>query len=385
MFDYGSAPMQADRGVGWKVVRSFGDVFQAADGVWYLSSPEAVTFAARHPEIFASGPAFEFLGSPVPLVPLAIDPPDHRRFRKVLDPLLAPRVVNELDVQLRQQIADLVARVAGSGRCDVMADIARLYPTSVFLTLFGMPATDRDMFIDWVETVNSGTAGAEPTPEVAAAGQQLFGYLQAFIDQKRAAPGDDMLSHILSLTGDEAWTDAEMLGMCFLFTLAGLDTVTAAIGFMMSYLARDADLRRRVVADPAAAATFIEEIVRLEPPAPTTVRVTMADTEVCGVRIPAGSMCQIAWGAANRSPERGDHADRVNLDAPDVGHFGFGSGIHRCVGSHLARRELRLVLEEFHRQIPDYQLADGFEPRVVFPSATYHFSELPLTFAVGPS
>jgi len=108
---------------------------------------------------------------------------------------------------------------------------------------------------------------------------------------------------------------------------------------------------------------------------------TMADTEVCGVAIPAGSLCQLAWGAANRSPERGDRADQVNLDAPDVGHFGFGSGIHRCVGSHLARRELRLVLEEFHRKIPDYELAEGFRPRVVFPSATFHFAELPLTFA----
>jgi cytochrome P450 len=381
-FDYWSMPMQVDRGVGWGKVRSYGEVFQDVDGVYYLTSPTAISYATKHPEVFASGPAFAFLGSPVPLVPLAIDPPDHRRFRKVLDPLLAPRVVNALENTLRHQIADLVARVAATGRCDVMADIARLYPTSVFLTLFGMPLDDRETFIEWVETVNGGTPGTEPTPEVAEAGAQLFGYLQRHIDLKRADPGDDMLSKVLTLTGDEAWTDAEVLGMCFLFTLAGLDTVTAEIGFMMAYLAADPELRRRVVADHDAATIFLEEIVRLEPPAPTTVRVTTADTEVCGVRIPAGSMCQIAWGAANRSPERGEGADAVNVDAPDEGHLGFGAGIHRCVGSHLARKELRLVLEEFHKQIPDYRLADGYAPRMVFPSITYHYAELPLVFDV---
>jgi cytochrome P450 len=384
-FDYWAMPMQADRGVGWQAVRSYGEVFQDGDGVWYLTSPEAISYATKHPELFPSGPAFAFLGSPVPLVPLAIDPPDHRRFRKVLDPLLAPRVVNGIEGPLRQQIADLVARVAGTGHCDVVADIARLYPTSVFLTLFGMPLEDREMFIDWVETVNGGTPGTEPTSEVAEAAGQLFEYLQHHIDVKRAAPGSDMLSRVLLLTGEEAWTDAEILGMCFLFTLAGLDTVTGSIGFMFSYLASDPDLRRRVTADEGAAATFVEEIVRLETPAPTTVRVTAADVQVCGVEIPAGSLCQIAWGAANRSAVRGPSADSVTLEHPEETHFGFGAGIHRCVGSHLARRELRLVLEEFHKQIPDYRLADGYEPRIVFPSITYHLAELPLVFDVAAS
>ena len=379
-FDYYQAPMAHDRGEGWRYVRARGDVFQAADGVWYLTSPAAIAHATKHPEIFASGPAFAFLGSPVPLVPLAIDPPDHRRFRKALDPLLAPRVVNALEDRLRAQMVELVDRIADQGHCDVMADIARLYPTSVFLTLFGLPLEDRDRFIGWVETVNSGGPGDEPLPEVAVAAGSLFGYLEEWIERKRGDLGDDMLSDILRLDGDESWSDAEILGMCFLFTLAGLDTVTAEIGFMMYHLAGDAELRRRVVTDPAAVATFIEEIVRLEPPAPTTVRVTMQDAEVCGVSIPAGSTCQIVWGAANRHPSRGAAADSVDLDAPDSGHLGFGGGIHRCVGSHLARRELRLVLEEFHRRIPEYRLADGHQPSIVFPSSTYHFKELPLVF-----
>ncbi|MGE0878674.1 MAG: cytochrome P450 [Acidimicrobiia bacterium] len=384
-FDYATAPMQHDRAQGWKFVRSYGEVFQAVDGVFYLTSPDAVSTALKNPETFASGPAFAFLGSPVPLVPLAIDPPEHRRFRKVLDPLFAPRVINAIEDQLRAQMAALVDAIVAKGSCDVMADIARLYPTTVFLTMFGLPTDDRDRFIHWVEIVNGASAGAEASPEVAEAGAQLFGYLQGYIDSKRATPGDDVLSHILALTGDDAWSDEEILGMCFLFTLAGLDTVTAAIGFMMHRLAIDPDLRQRVVSEPDAATVFIEEIVRLEHPAPTTVRVAMHDTEVCGVKIPEGSMCQVAFGAANRHESRGDHADAVDLGDVDSVHFGFGGGIHRCVGSHLARRELRLVIEEFHKRISDYALPEGYEASIAFPSATYHFAELPLALgAIKP-
>jgi cytochrome P450 len=100
------APMALDRGDGWAFVRDAGEVFQCADGSWLLTSPDAIAFAHQHPEIFASGPAFEALGSPVPLIPLAVDPPDHVRFRKILDPMLAPRVINEMEDELRRQAGD---------------------------------------------------------------------------------------------------------------------------------------------------------------------------------------------------------------------------------------------------------------------------------------
>jgi len=224
---------------------------------------------------------------------------------------------------------------------------------------------------------------SEPSPAVVEAAMALFGYMQGFIDTKRENLGDDMLSRVLALTGEDAWTNDEILGLCFLFTLAGLDTVTAAIGFMFLHLARDAQLRRRVVGDPDLVGPFIEEIVRIEPPAPLTPRVTTADVEVCGVRIPAGSLCQLALGAVNRDPSRGASADVIDLENADRGHLGFGGGIHRCLGSHLARRELRLVFEEFHRRIPEYDLAPGSQPRVVWPSATLHLEELKIVFPRG--
>jgi cytochrome P450 len=152
--------------------------------------------------------------------------------------------------------------------------------------------------------------------------------------------------------------------LCFLLTLAGLDTVTAEIGFVLFHLAKDGDLRRRVVENPPLVTPLIEEVVRLEPPAPIQPRVTTTDVTMSGVRIPAGKLVNLVVATANR----------------DRGHFGFGGGIHRCLGSHLARRELRLAVEEFHKRVPNYELAGHADPQVVWPSGTLHLRDLPLVF-----
>ena len=188
---------------------------------------------------------------------------------------------------------------------------------------------------------------------------------------------------MLALQGDDAWSTEEALGLAFLFSVAGLDTVTGAIGFVMLFLARNPELRRRMLADPSLVGPVIEEALRLEPPAPTTPRVTTQDVDVCGVRIPAGSPVMLCLATANR--ERADYQqpDDLDLAQADRGHVTFGGGIHRCLGSHLARRELHLVVEEFHRMIPEYEVAPGFEPVVVWPSSTLHLASLPLVFPVG--
>jgi cytochrome P450 len=203
-------------------------------------------------------------------------------------------------------------------------------------------------------------------------------YLQGYIVLKRAEPGDDTLSSVLALTGDDAWTDDEVLGMCFLFILAGLDTVTAAIGFVIHRLARDADLRRSVLSQPDSINRLIEEVLRLELPAPLTPRVVVSDVEVCGVHIPAGAFTYLCLGTANR--ESREQPNDVDLDHADLGHLSFGGGIHRCLGSHLARRELRLVVEEFLAAIPEFEVAPGIEPRIQWPSGTLHLNSLPLRF-----
>jgi cytochrome P450 len=165
--------------------------------------------------------------------------------------------------------------------------------------------------------------------------------------------------------------------------MAGLDTVTGAIGFMLDALARDAELRQRAVGDQTARDALIEEVLRLEPSAPMFPRVTTQEVEVCGVRIPAGAVAMLVLATANRDPGRFDHPDEIDLAQADCGHVTFGGGVHRCLGSHLARRELRLVFDEFHARIPDYEIAPGFVPEISWPSGTLHLRSLPLVFPPG--
>jgi cytochrome P450 len=376
---FDAAPMQLDRTDGWRYFRDRGAVYEAG-GLWYLTSTEAVRFAHHNPHIFSSARAFDSLGSPVPLIPLAIDPPDHVRYRRVLDPMLAPRVINSMEDELRRQIQVLLDAFIERGRCEVNGDIGRLYPTQVILTLFGLPIEDRDQFIKWVDVLvnTSGAQVTGATPEQMEAGLALFTYLQDYIEKKRSQPSDDMLSRVLALAGEDAWTDEEVLGLCFLFTLAGLDTVTSAIGFVLYHLARRRDLQQRINSDPSMIDPLIEEVLRLELPAPLTPRAVQEDVTVEGVTIPAGSMAFLCLATANR--EIGDHPDDIDLGLAARAHLSFGGGIHRCLGSHLARRELRLVVEEFHKRIPEYRIESAAQPRAAWPSGTLHLESVHLAF-----
>ena len=376
-----SAPMAFDRTAGWNYIREAGEVFER-DGQWYLTSPEAVRFAHQNPLIFSTAKAFDALGSPVPLVPVAIDPPDHLRYRRILDPMFAPRVINRIEDELRRQVREIIAQFSSSGSCDVMFDLAELYPTQVILTMLGLPLDDRDTFMGWTKIIVGGSAMPASVGEAerAEAGMALSMYLREYIVKKRSEPGHDILSEILALTGDDAWTDAEVLGMCFLFVLAGLDTVAASIGFVLRHLANDVELRRRVVADLSLVNAVVEEVLRVELPAPITPRVTTTEVVLCGVTIPAGAKVQLVLGTVNRENRACPHD--VELSQAEGGHVSFGGGIHRCLGSHLARRELRLVVEEFLAAIPDFAIVENFVPRIQWPSVTYHLESLPITFPV---
>lgn len=373
--------MALDRSAGWRYIRSRGDVYEA-DGVWYLTSHEAVRFAQHNPDVFSSARGRD-LGNPVPMLPLMIDPPDHARYRKILDPMISPRVVNALEDDLRRQVGELIDGFAARGECEAISELAELFPAQVLLTLLGLPVADRDLFRKWSDILTSASLVGAAAPAQREAAAALFGYLREHLAFKRSHPGDDMISRVIALSGDDQWSDAEILGMCFLFVIAALDTTTGAIGFTLYHLARDRDLQAEVVADPSLASPLVEEVLRLELPAPHVSRQTTRDVDVCGVTIPEGSKVRIVMATANRETDNGAPPDRIDLAGAGRGHLSFGGGIHRCLGSHLARRELRLVVEEFHTRIPRYRIRDGFEPRIAWPTGTYHLETLPLVFETG--
>ncbi|MDT7764814.1 MAG: hypothetical protein QOC63_4234 [Mycobacterium sp.] len=374
-------PFATDRSRAWRELREAGEAVTSGEEI-VLTSASAVEFAAKKPEIFSSARAFDRLGSPVPLVPIAIDPPDHTRFRRILDPFFSPKKMAEREPELRRQAGELIDAIVAKGDCDVVPDLATPFPSQVFLTLFGLPMADRDRLVAWKDSILEFTdpSSAEATPEVLAHALELFTYLTEHIAQRRAdTTGSDMLTELMQNSEDGGMSDNEILGLCFMFVLAGLDTVTSAVGFSLAKLAGDADLRHRISNDHSLIPAFIEDMLRVDGPVPFAPRVTTEEVEVAGRVVPKDATVMLSYGSADRDPRRYKDADNVHLDSKAV-HFAFGRGPHRCLGSHLARLELRLILEEWHTRIPEYALAEGKEPQMPWPTGTMALKSVPLTF-----
>jgi cytochrome P450 len=374
-------PFAHDRDAAWHMLLAPGKVAVSDAGVYFISGADVVEEAATHPELFSSQGAFDLVGSPFPMVPIAFDPPEHSRFRRVLDKFFGPRHMAERAPELRKQVGELIDQIrAAGGSCEVMRALAIPFPSQVFLTLFGLPLADRDLLIGWKDAVLefSVAEGSVASPETLARGAELLTYLTGSLADRRGGGGDDLLSQLLSDSSDGALTEQEIIGLCFLFVAAGLHTVTAATGFMLYELARNPALRAQVIDDEEAVAHFIEEVLRIDPPVPYVPRVTTAEVNVAGVTIPAGSTCWLGLGTANRDPERYPDADDIHQTRNN--HFTFGRGPHRCLGSHLARLELRLIIEEWNRRIPTYSVLR--EPTLGWPCGTLHFRELHLQIDV---
>jgi cytochrome P450 len=372
-------PFAVDRSRAWRELREGGEAVTSGEEV-VLTSAAAVEFAAKRPQIFSSAKAFDVLGSPVPLVPIAIDPPDHTRFRRMLDPFFSPKKMAEREPELRRQAGELIDAIVAKGECEVMNDLATPFPSQVFLTLFGLPMADRDRLVHWKDAILQFTdpGSGEPTPEVLTYALELFTYLSEHIAERRTdTSGTDMLTQLIHDTEDGGMNDTEILGLCFMFVLAGLDTVTSAVGFSLAKLASDAVLRQRISTDFTLIPAFIEDLLRVDGPVPFAPRVTTEEVEVAGRVLPKDTRVMLSYGSADRDPRRYDDADEVQLDDKTV-HFAFGRGPHRCLGSHLARLELRLILEEWHTRIPDYTLVDGKQPQVPWPTGTMGLQSVPL-------
>lgn len=374
-------PMAADRRVGWASLRDTAPVVKVGDLYW-ITRRDDVVKALKSPETFSSEKAFDQLGSPLPLVPIAFDPPEHTRFRKILQPFFSPRALGEILPALQAQAVGLIDSIVGRDECDAVAEVAIPYPSQVFLTFFGLPLEDSEQLIAWKDTVISFAGGDNLDDVDIQPAIDLMVYLDNTIRARRQNPGNDLLSNLLK--GDssvdlEPLDDGEALGLGFLFVLAGLDTVTATLGFALLELARNPELRASLAADPGLIPEFVEEIVRLEPPAPVVPRTTTREVEVAGVTLPKGTSVHLCLGAINR--ETGGSCpvpDEVLMDGKPHKHWGFGGGPHRCLGSHLARMELKLVIGEWLKRIPEFSLAPDADTDIPWPANVHGLKSLKL-------
>ena len=358
-------PMAADRGVGWKALRDAGPVV-FMNGAYYLTRREDVLRALCEPNLFSAHLALQPPGTPVPVLPSAFDPPEHTRYRKILQPHFGPQALSKFRPMMLRHAVEMIADLAGRGECEAMAEFGRLYPYHVFMDLYGLPLEDRDSVIAWKD------AAVEGKPEA----HDLLAYFTDAIRQRREKPGSDMLSQVMTGSGD--LSDLELLGMSQLIVLSGLDTVAAAIGCSLFELARKPQLRRELRDEPGQIRVFVEEIVRLEPAAPMAARVTTDFVNVGGMTLPPGSPVRLCTAAINRDGSDAISTDDLVMDGKMHRHWGFGGGPHRCIGSHLARIELTIVVEEWLKQIPDFELPPGYTPEIKFPATYFALKSLPL-------
>lgn len=331
----------------------------------YVVGYEQAMWALKHPEVFSSAADAVSIGQEQPLIPLQIDPPDHAKYRRLLDPLFSPKRVAELEADARALVNDLIDAFLDRGHCDFHEEFATPLPSGIFLALMGLPRSDLETFLRWRDETIRPDVDPHDLEGAAAirerVGHEITGYFDGALDERQREPGDGLMAQIANgeVDGRPLRRD-EQLGICHLLLLGGLDTVTATLDCQLVYLARHPEQRASLVQSPAVTAGAVEELLRWETPVMMVVRTVKTEHELGGVALHPGDNGVILIGSANVDEEFPTAAE-VDFERSANRHLAFGAGPHRCLGSHLARLELRVALEEWHRRIPDYQIADGAE------------------------
>lgn len=349
----------------YRAILEQGPVLQVGDGLVLVGGREAADEVLRDSKRF-SAKGIVNLGNVRPLIPLSVDPPEHTRYRKILDLLFAPKRMNALADDITARVNHFIDAFADRGECHFTNEFAVPFPSSVFLGLMGLPWEELDTLLRLKDGILR-PAGGTTDPELRAriqheTGQEIYAYFNAILDERQKDPRDDILTHFLTVEIEgESLTREEILDICFLFLIAGLDTVTDTMTCSWAYLAQHPEHRQQIVDDPDIIPTAIEELIRWETPVTNLFRMATCDTEVAGCPIPKGTMVTVNAGVANVDVGTVPDPFVVRFDRDTNRHLGFGGGVHRCLGSHLARRELHIAMREWHRRIPEYSLKPGLE------------------------
>ena len=338
------------RGSTWLPTR-YDDVTAMAHDVEHFSSVEVsvIPFEGEEPE----EPLL-----PYGLPPISVDPPMHTWTRRLLLPWFSHRQVESYEPMTSQLCARLIDGFIEKGRADAASDYAQQIPVRVIAHILGVSPELADTFTGWVRDV---LEFADDQERRVHSVEGLLNYFITEIARRRSEPGEDLLSELLRTEVDGAPLDESMvLGSAALVLIAGVDTTWSAIGSALWHLASHPVDRKRLVDDPEIMSLAVEELLRAYSPV-TMARLVVRDVDFAGCPMKTGDKILMNFPAANRDPDVFEDADTVMLDRAHNRHVAFGSGIHRCAGSNLARMELRVALEEWLRRIPEFSLAEDTE------------------------
>lgn len=303
-------------------------------------------FSAERPGMIA-----DLLGVNLRLNPIEIDPPAHHGYRVILQPFFTPKAIAALDMPVRRACEHLIAQFADKGGCEFVSAFATPFPSYVFLDLMGMPHEKLPDFLDWEDTL---MRGRDPAARVGAA-RSIYKYLEEFLGQQKTSPSNDFMKAIVNgVFQERALTHLEMMGMLYVLYVGGLDTVYSTLGWIMRHLATHQELQDRLRANPDLMTNAIEEFTRAFPVA-ITHRHVAKDYLFHGAQLRAGDEIHLPTPLAGRDP--GVYADphKIDIDRKPR-HLTFGTGAHTCLGIHLAKREIRIVLEEFLKRFRNIRI-----------------------------
>lgn len=359
-----------------KLVREAPPIFWTPrnGGHWVIKSHKAVFEASRDIEAFSSSPIpfddIQAINASLPHkekifipAPISFDPPHHAVFRSPLQSVFSPKAMAAIKEDIRALASELIEAIKPAGQCEFMMAVAEPLPVTIFLRLFGLPVERQRQYRDLVKVFFSATS-RDPA-DVHALLRKVADIMSDTIAERREQPQDDVISMLwkAEFNGQPA-TLYDIENYCVMLFVAGLDTVMSGMGLGVCHLARDRELQARLRANPAEISVASEELLRRYtftlPP-----RYVAVDCEFQDVTLKKGEWALLFLPAADLDPDAFEHADEFNIDRENKTHIAFGAGIHRCLGSHLARLELNILYEEMLARLPEFRLDPDKPP-------TYH-------------
>lgn len=330
-------------------------------GFWGVSRHATLRRIGRETESFSTGPGVMIppMGHGHPLVPLETDGERHETYRALLLPHLGPQVVARLDPVVRKVARGMLDELLPGGEADLNEEYAKRIPAVLITRLLGIDYEPQ--FWEWTETLIYSRLDNGETSSLKEAGEGLYGYFEELIERRRAAgaQGDDLVDLLIRARDDGTIpTEEDLRHLCFFMLIAGLENTAFAIRAALWHFAANPDLRSRLLADRSLIRPALEECLRMYAPITGLARTVTAPVELDGHELGSGDRVMLLFGAAGRDPSVFDSPDEFDMERRGNPHLAFGVGAHRCIGSHLARLEMRIAIEELLDRIPDYELAE---------------------------
>jgi cytochrome P450 len=324
-------------------------------GTWILTRAADIRRVLQDASLFSSkDKTARSKGRGWSLIPLEVDPPAHGAYRALMNPLFSPQRMAALEATIRARCVALIEELRPQGGCDFVTDFAQRFPTAIFVDMMGLPSDQIAQFMAWEADMLGGDPAAK-----ARATDAVIAYLQELATERRACPTDDLMSFAVTAELDgRLLSDAEVLGIVFLLFIGGLDTVASSLGFHVRYLAENPSDRQRLRDDPALIPDAVEELLRAFAVVNTS-RFALADVEIAGVTVRKGELISCSTILASSDPLEFVDPGRIDFTRSPNRHNAFSFGAHRCLGSHLARRELVIAQEEWLARIPTLAMRPG--------------------------